>query len=205
MCGFKMKIKCCHCWENQFSYIHFNLVYQIESDRSVWVWNTAFKLQPIDGTIYNVITENCCTTEEKSRNFPGCFRMNRHSMGFSDDRHHPVGIQKGLIGADSDGESEHSPEQDMLLHRHLCVAVKHFLLCVGVKHFLRSWRKCLTATQRMRTSVDKCDLYTEATYICFFSLNDTFFDKSDLYSGATIVWKIWYLISGVQNFPNWDQ
>ena len=100
-----------------------------------------------------------------------------HSMGFSGDRHHPVWIQKDrLIGADSDGESEDSPEQDMLLHRHLCVAVKHF-------H--RSWRKCLTATKRMKTLVDECDLYTEATYICFFSLNDTFFDKSDLYSGAT--------------------
>ena len=73
--------------------------------------------------------------EDASRNFPGCCWMDRHSMGFSDDRHHPVGIQRGLIGADSDGESDDSPEQDMLLHRHLCVAVKHFPLCVAVKHF----------------------------------------------------------------------
>ena len=49
----------------------------------------------------------------------GCCGMDRHSMGFSEDRHHPVGIQKaGPIGADSDGESEDSPEQDMLLHQH---------------------------------------------------------------------------------------
>ena len=64
--------------------------------------------------------------EDASCNFPGCCGMDRHSMGFIDDRHHSVGIQKGLIGAD--GESEDSPQQDMLLHRH------------------RSWRKCLTAT-----------------------------------------------------------
>jgi len=96
--------------------------------------------------------------EDASRNFPGCCGMNGHSMGFNDDRHHPVGIQRGLIGADSDGESEDSPEQDMLLHRH------------------RSGRKCLTVAQRMKTSVDKCDLYTEVTYICIFSLNDKLFD-----------------------------
>jgi len=65
--------------------------------------------------LYTIVTtENCCTTEEEkshgnwedaSRNFPGCCGMDGHSMGFSDDRHHPVGIQNGLIGADFDGES----------------------------------------------------------------------------------------------------
>ena len=35
---------------------------------------------------------------------------------------------------------------------------------IDTKHFHRSWRTCLTATQRMKTSVDKSDLYIGATY-----------------------------------------
>jgi len=52
-----------------------------------------FKLRPIDGPIYNRDNWKLLyhRRRKKSRNFPGCCAMNRHSMGFSDDRHHPVG------------------------------------------------------------------------------------------------------------------
>lgn len=41
------------------------------------------------------------------------------------------------------------------------------------------------STVQLRLHAQKCDLYSSATYICFFLLNYAFFGWCDLYSGAT--------------------